>query len=357
MTTMPQSQMPAPGFIGRLSMALFRPVQFFRMLPPLGLNRHWLWVAFLILALVGFSAVEQTKAPAPSADLGGGMPFSDGMSDMPFPMDPGGMPLPGGGSATGGGSNDSWLTALTAVGVMVLQWGALTLLLAEVTLFNGYRPQFSRNAQIAIWSSLPLGLMAGLQLLFQMGGGQIGQVGFTGFLTDWPTYLEADLYGKSLLYGIAANLTLFSLWRLALLYLGGRYALKGKRFAVWVVVLAWIVIQVLFTGYEHYQELEAQNQSGMPSDMGFDEFGFDGMGFDESGFDGMGFDESGFDGMDGMENFEEMPSDFGADTEGDFSESDFNAEAAESLPFDEDAADGDAEPAVPSVEDFTSDAP
>lgn len=300
MTQMPQNQMPAPSLIGRLSMALFRPVQFFRILPSMGATRHWVWAAFLILGLVGFAAVQQGAAPT-GGNLGGGeIPFADPMSDMPFPMD--GMPIGGGGGGTGGaaGNNDSWLTALTAAGVIVLHWGALTLLLAEVTLFNGYRPQFSRNLHIAIWSTLPLALMAGLQLLFQSGGGQLGAVGFSGFLAEWPTYIEADILGKSLLYGVAANLTLFWLWCLALLYLGGRHTLKGKRFAVWVVVIAWVVIQVLFTGYEHYQELERQSQNEMIPDMGFD-----GMGFDDFS-DGMGFDAFGMDEM----NFEDSPDDF-----------------------------------------------
>ncbi|MAS38298.1 MAG: hypothetical protein CL610_30150 [Anaerolineaceae bacterium] len=274
----PQQSLPS-----RISTVLFRPGYFFRTLPPSHTTRHWLWAAFLILALVGFAAVQQQNAANGGGAANGGDTNIPGdiPSDFPFSPDgggipPGGIPQAGGGGSATGNGNATWLTALTAGGVVVLQWVGITLLLAEVTLFNGYRPHFGRNLQIAIWSSVPLALMAALQLLFQMGGGELGQPGFTGFLESWTVYQNAGPELKSILYALTTHLTLFWLWTMALIYIGGREALRGKRFAVIIVVAAWVILQVLITGYGKYQELSQQvtledllppMEEGFPGDM------------------------------------------------------------------------------------------
>ena len=71
---------------------------------------------------------------------------------------------------------DTWAAALVAIARVVFGWILLAILLSEVSLFNGESPQLGLNWRVAVWASLPLGFMAGLQMLYRSGGGVIGAI-------------------------------------------------------------------------------------------------------------------------------------------------------------------------------------
>jgi hypothetical protein len=239
---------------GQITTLALQPGVFFRSLPDAPQPRQWLWAAALILALLGLSAVQQAGSASVPASAGPDIPQDMGGPGVGFvpgdfggvPPDMGGVPVGDGGPASGGGGiADNWATALRAASDALLGWAILALLLSEVTLFNGYAPRLGLNWQIAVWASLPLGLMAGLQLLYTAAGGTVGAAGLTGLVdklpgyADWPPLLQ--LIGQSL----AAHLTLFWLWSLILIYIGARQALRGRWWASLLVVFAWVLLIVL----------------------------------------------------------------------------------------------------------------
>jgi hypothetical protein len=237
-----------------------QPNTFFQALPQVqSSNRQWFWVAVLILALTGFSAVRQEAlrggstttsdfSPAPVTDFGD--PFGGGGgSSSDFSGLPGEFP----GSDTGGiptipdtsGSSDTastWVTALISGSHIILGWAILSILLCEVSLFNGVRPNLGQNIQIAIWTTVPLGIMAGLQLVYYAAGGQPGTDGIAGLLPLWSGYNQQPQFLRSLLLSLTSRGTLFWLWSLALIYIAARATLQGKHWAIIPVVLAWVII-------------------------------------------------------------------------------------------------------------------
>lgn len=140
---------------------------------------------------------------------------------------------------------DTWAAALVVIARVVFGWILLAVLLSEVSLFNGESPQLGLNWRVAVWASLPLGFMAGLQMLYRSGGGVIGEPGLSGFLTELPFYATLPMLLQQILRALAGNLTLFWLWHLGLLYLGARHALKGRTWAALLVVIMWIIIVVM----------------------------------------------------------------------------------------------------------------
>lgn len=184
----------------------------------------------LVLALTGFAAVQR-KSMETVVD--------------PFAVAP-------------SGAADSWTTALVAASVVVISWLAQALLLCEVSLLNGKMPQFGLNLRITIWSSLPLGLMALLQLIYYAAGGLSGAPGISGVLTIQPFYMEQSATVQALLLALASQLTLFWLWNLALLYLGGRHALNGKRLAALLVIVAWVLLLILIPVVANQQPSSVQ---------------------------------------------------------------------------------------------------
>jgi hypothetical protein len=136
------------------------------------------------------------------------------------------------------------MTALLAAGGIVLAWVIQAIVLSEVSLINGVRPSFGRNLQIAVWATVPLGLMVLIQQIYFAIGGEPGQVGLSLLLTEWNGFATLPAFSRAVLMTLATNITLFWLWSLVLLYLGGRYVLNGKRTAVALVVLAWVIISV-----------------------------------------------------------------------------------------------------------------
>lgn len=235
-----------------------QPNTFFQALPQAQSSRQWFWVAALILALTGFSAVRQealrggsTTTPdfsaPPVTDFGGpaGGGGSSDLSGLPGPIpggDTGGIPtVP---DTSGGSTNtaSTWVTALISGSHIILGWAILSVLLCEVSLFNGVRPNLGQNIQIAIWTTVPLGIMAGLQLVYYAAGGQPGTDGIAGLLPLWSGYDQQPQFLRSLLLSLTSRGTLFWLWSLVLIYIAARVALQGKHWAIIPVVLAWVVI-------------------------------------------------------------------------------------------------------------------
>lgn len=258
------------GLVGQVSMVLLEPGAFFRALPFVESSRQWVGAALLILALVGFSAVRQDALLKEKSSGGltglSGFPGTTGMESSSGGGGGGGGVMVGPGissvspGAFGGGEtptipteptatpNDvsgAWTTAIVAAASVILGWFILSLLLCEVTLFNGAAPRLAPNFQIAIWASVPIGLMAALQLLYYAAGGTVGEPGISGLLARWDGYAGLPTFTRSLLLSLTSHMTLFWLWSLALIYVGGRMALRGKSWAVMLVVIAWMVIVIV----------------------------------------------------------------------------------------------------------------
>lgn len=248
----------------QIGMVLLQPGRFFRTLPTLPDSRQWVWAALLILVLVGFSAVQaDSHAPAPTD----GQPAEGGF--RPVPGDPfegdvsGGVAVSGGGfgpveggpvegpvgPGAGGGEgesspSDDWTTALIAASNIVAVWLIAIVLLAVVSLLRGIPPQWGHNVQIAVWASVPLGLMAALQLVYFFAGGTSGEPGMAGLLSEWDAYADLAESQQALVLSFASRLTLFSAWALALVYVGGRQTLRGPWLAVTLTVLALVALIV-----------------------------------------------------------------------------------------------------------------
>jgi hypothetical protein len=248
-----------------------QPNNFFLALPQApSSSRQWFWVALLILALNGFSAVRQEAlasgtgsggdiAPITqnspgdfSSNPGGNFPSSPG-GGIPskaggFPSSSGGDPSTSVPSDSSGGTSDitsTWVTALISASTILVGWFVLAVILCEVPLFNGVRPSFSQNLQIAIWTTVPLGIMAGLQVIYLAAGGKGGADGISGLLTAWKGYNDLSPMLRSIVLSLTSRLTIFCVWTLILIYIGGRQALNGKSWAVVLVVVVWVLILVL----------------------------------------------------------------------------------------------------------------
>jgi len=292
------------GLIAQITTLLLQPGYFFRTLPAVQDGRQWLVVAALIFALAAFTAVRQAEMNADagiemSPGLNGpimdpmGDPGMSGGIDMGIP--PGmGMPIemmPGAGAPSGGASSVSatWTTALLAGGGFVLVWIVQALLLSEVSLFNGRAPKLGLNFQIAVYASVPLALMAGLQLLYYAAGGEPGAPGLTGLVVEWPVYREATPFAQAVLLSLASRFTLFWLWSLILLYTGARGALRGRWWASLATVLIWatvVVVTPVLTGEVEAPGAEAVIEpltEGVMPDGEMSELPLDGMLFPDKG--------------------------------------------------------------------------
>lgn len=272
----------------QLWMVILQPSVFFRTLPLLTETRQWLWIGILILTAVGLSAVrlaEQT-APAttnlqpffdssdfPGVDLGLG---GDGGFETPLPNTNNGSIVPNSSSDV----NANWTTALIAASGVILGWLILSLLLCEVSLFNGKAPRLGANFQIAVWASVPIGLMAILQLIYLSAGGQSGQPGLSGLLAEWPVYQEMPVFLKSLMLSLASRFTLFWMWSLILLYTGARGVLTGRWWASLLVVLIWVVVLVVMPVVT--QDIRAPEPAATLPELIAPGFGEQGLGDDGS---------------------------------------------------------------------------
>jgi hypothetical protein len=310
------------GLVAQIMAVLLQPGVFFRTLPSIGETRQWLWVAVIVLALAGYSAVRYQELS--EADNGGGelppmdfgaLPEGDlgfeggGFAEVPPDAGGGGFPgevppdlgpTPGG--SGGGDVSSTWTTALVSASGIVLGWFILTLLLIEVPLFNGKMPRLGQNFHIAVWATMPLALMAALQLAYYAAGGQPGEPGLAGLLSQWETYGQLPDFSKAVILSLAGKLTLFWLWSLALIYYGARYALRGRSWASLLVVILWVTVSVVTPVLTGAVKAPAEEMSETPLDGGMMEM--------PSGMEGEFFDPS----MIPFGEGEEFPS------EGDFSE-------------------------------------
>lgn len=242
------------SLISQITTVLLQPTYFFRTLPT---TSQWVWIALLILMLVGLSAVRQPQPETADTQSGinlemppvmgepGGVAGPGGM----IQIDPrGGVPLPPEGGDTAAPSQDiseTTMTAMLAAGSIVLSWLIQAVILSEVTLLNGTAPRIGRNLQIAVWASVPLGLMAAFQLVYYAAGGQGGAMGLSLLLEDWTWYQAQSDFTKAVIYSFVSRTTLFWLWSLVLLYLGARHGLRGHSIAAQIAVLAIVIVVVM----------------------------------------------------------------------------------------------------------------
>lgn len=210
------------GVWSQIGAVLLHPVAFFRGLPPLGQTRQWLWVALIILALVGFSAVEQQNGIAPGA----------------APALPGDL-------SSSNNVTDTWTAALTAASGVIVQWLLMGILFMEASLLSGQRPSYSAGLHIAIWASIPLGIMAALQIVYMLAGGSISAPGVAGVVAIVPGYGALPSLLRATLDGLAGQFTLFWLWSLVLIYTGLRHTLQTRWAAALFTVLTWAGLVVL----------------------------------------------------------------------------------------------------------------
>ena len=253
--SVPSRRIIQRGLIAQISTALFQPITFFETLAPMRQTRQWLWIGFIILALIGVSAVQQVSSQStPTAttetstnippigdpfsgggDFGGGIDFG-----TPPPINTG-----GGTSTDSTQTVNNWTVALIEATRLIIMWGALSMMLIVVPMFKGKPPQVGENIQVAIYASLPLGVMAALQLIFMAAGGQIGAAGVSGLVDEMPIYQTADPFLRSLILSGASQTTLFMLWSLLMVYFGGRFLLRGHRITVLLVIIAWVALLII----------------------------------------------------------------------------------------------------------------
>jgi hypothetical protein len=254
------------SLIGQIMAVLLQPGSFFNGLTA---SRQWLWVALLILALTGASAVRQVSliAAAANPDAGGQVVVDPSMGgpgpggiDSGVPPDagvPGAAPAPS-------DVNGTWTTALVAAGTIALGWVIQMILLCEVSLFRGRAPSLGQNLRIAVWASLPLALMAGLQLAYYAAGGSVGQTGLIGYVEHIPAYAEQSPFVRGLILSALSRATVFWLWSALLLYIGARYALGGNWLTSSLVVLMWaalLIVAPVVTGAITASEVTPVEQS------------------------------------------------------------------------------------------------
>lgn len=312
------------GLLSQISAVLLQPVYFFRTLPHLSETRQWLWAGLIILFLIGFSAVrynvvsqagatDETNTPPP-IDFGGGLEGDGGIpipgGDLGGGIDFGGIPDP---SAGGGGESpatpeqnlsETLTIGFIAASEIVVNWLIISVLLIIVSLLRGRLPRFGHNFQIAIWATLPLAVMALLQVLFYAAGGTTGQPGLAGLLLDWEFYQQQSPLAQDIMYSLAIRLTVFWMWTLALLYFGARNALQGPRLGAMLIVVFWAAIVVLVpvaTGAVAAPEAE-ESLTGDEFPTGEGEFFPPGVEIPEGEFPG-GFPPSDFPGQFATEEF------------------------------------------------------
>ncbi len=245
------------GLVGQMRAVLLQPELFFRTLPT-STSQYWLLVAFVILALVSLSRIQQLGLASTSGSATFSAQTNTGSADGSI----GSSTDSGTGSSTLSDGSDSsniaatWQPALSASSELIINWLALSILLCVIPLSKGRWPRFGQSLKISVFASLPLALMSALQLLYYRSGGQPGKPGLSGFVSTISTWHSLSPFVQALLLSLSAYVTIFWLWNLILLYIAARNALGGRRLlGVLIVVLwmAWLVIIPLVTNpsYAH----------------------------------------------------------------------------------------------------------
>lgn len=216
MSQRPYTRRKAKGLFAEIQQLVLHPVAFFEALPEQGDSRTWLMVAFLILVLIGYSAIQQA-ALLPED-------FSQ---------------------TTGNPVQQQVVTGLMAASRLIIAWLAQAILLLPIALFSKKSPRFALNLHIAIWSSLPFAILAIIQLAYLWAGGPIGGSGIAPALSSVLPYDMLTSNLGILLINFAEHFTLFGIWNLILLYLGGRYSLQGNGVLVFGLLLLWLIVLLL----------------------------------------------------------------------------------------------------------------
>jgi hypothetical protein len=236
------------GVLGDVIAVCAGPAAFFRQMPA---GRGWAVVALLTLVLVGAAAARPRATPAadPAAAFDPALVQPDPFA---LPADPLQAVLPtdlGAGlpdAAAPAASLDRTLTtALVAVGGVLGVWGAQALLLALVPMLGGRAPRVGRGLQVAVWAGVPLALTSVLQLAYTAAGGAGGAAGLSLALRYWEAYPAFSPLVQALLHSAAAQCTLFGLWSVLLLAVGARHGLRGRSWAVVLVIALWLCAAVL----------------------------------------------------------------------------------------------------------------
>jgi len=226
------------GIITQIIRLFIQPKAFFRAMPA---NRQWLLVALLALVIAGFTATTQTQVPSSTTTAGQITSFDLSLLDESATSTDATTAQQTSTSAAAVDSDTSLMNGLVAASGVIIIWAGQATFLSLVTMLRGYSPQIGKSLQIAIWASLPLTLMLILRYLHYANGGTGGSLGLSLLLDNWSGYAALPQLLQRVLAVFASNLTLFWLWNLALLYFGARYALGGRRLAVMLVVLMWII--------------------------------------------------------------------------------------------------------------------
>ncbi|MCZ2094921.1 MAG: hypothetical protein LC121_01370 [Anaerolineae bacterium] len=245
----PQSS--SGNIITQVLRLIFQPVTFFRAMPG---GSQWVLAALLVLVVTGYTATTQVQSTASSASDSAAQSAGFDLSlfdksvtqnDAASTTQPTQQTQQTATDTTDTSSDTILMNALIAASGMLVMWVGQTALLSLVSMFRGFAPQVGRSFQIAVWASLPLALMLGLRYVHYSTGGEGGALGLSLLLDDWSGYSVLTEYGQRIAAVFLSNLTLFWLWDVLLLYLGARYALGGRRFMVFVVVVLWVVASTL----------------------------------------------------------------------------------------------------------------
>lgn len=191
-----------------LSMVILRPVQFFRELPAPSTTRQWLFMAMLLLALAAFTAnyINPIKPET---------------------------------------TQDQWTAVLLTLAQVLAMWFGVAVVLMLVSLFQGKRPRFGHNLQLAIWASVPLGVMAVLQIIYVASGGVINSRGIARVISTTEAYTSWSPMVQQLALSLAMHTHLFTVWHLVLLFIGARQSLGGRRVIIGLVLLVWVLVAVV----------------------------------------------------------------------------------------------------------------
>jgi hypothetical protein len=208
----------AKGFFAQVQQVILHPVAFFEALPEQGESRTWLMAAFLILLLIGYSAVQQKAAVPEDFSMSASNPVQQQV-----------------------------ITGLMAAFGLMIAWLVQAALLIPVALLSQGKANFALNLHIAIWSSLPFALLAMIQIAYIWAGGPIGGAGLAPAISSVMPYETMTSAWGIFLLNMAEQFTLFGLWNLALLYLGARYSMKGNLGIVLLFLLVWVFLLLMVT--------------------------------------------------------------------------------------------------------------
>jgi hypothetical protein len=246
----------ARGFFTNLIALLLQPGLFFRTFPS---NTQWVIVALLILLVTGIQAVRQPGANDAGTDvfippvveapidnggsvIGGGGAFSV-VPPPGFAAD-GGSGVPGGDAGSSAAVRDTTTTAILAAGTFVIAWLIQAVVLLLVPLLRGRPGNTGRNLQIAVWASVPLGLMILFRLIYFESGGAPESPGLSALIEGWTDFAALSPFVQQIVYRVLSSLTLFWLWNIVLFYLGARFALNGRVWAAFLVTLMWLILAI-----------------------------------------------------------------------------------------------------------------